>query len=551
MLRAFDPAETDSRLLITSRFTFALNGLQSRLEDVQLRPLSSVGQIKLQRRQQAQAPAELQKGRAELAARAVAVSRGNPGLQDLIVSRLVYGEQVEAERAEAAVASMEDYLCQGDLSADGQVREFLENLALDALLREVAAADLALLRAVTLFSLPVPEPVITVLAGQTGGSADRLRGLGLLVPYPDLHDPGVLALAADPLTTGRIEPLSAQERAVLAVVTVGLLLRAWGGPGPGRSDDLNLQLARIALLAGDPEVTAASAASAVTALRGGPAADAFQLGQDAVALLDRDGRAVPLDLLRRTADAAFTSGDGKVSEDLLSRAMQQAEADGGDPLGQARVIAEQGRRLITRGEPGQAEQLLRRASQLFTATGSEVEAAVAMGMIADVAYRRGDYDEALRIRRDVQLPVYERLGDTRSTAITWGMIADIAYMRGDYDEAAELQRKRLEVNRQLGDLDGIAAAQWGLAQIDLARQDVQAALPRLIESFQIFGRLQRPDGIVAVGATLGQLLAGHYAGPARGVLGDALTAATKLGWTDEIQQINELLATLPRAPEEP
>ena len=42
--------------------------------------------------------------------RAVAVSRGNPGLQDLIGLRLVYGEQVGAERAEAAVAGMEDYL---------------------------------------------------------------------------------------------------------------------------------------------------------------------------------------------------------------------------------------------------------------------------------------------------------------------------------------------------------------------------------------------------------------------------------------------------------
>ena len=40
VLRAFDPAETDSRLLVTSRFTFTLDGLQDRLEAVQLRPLS-------------------------------------------------------------------------------------------------------------------------------------------------------------------------------------------------------------------------------------------------------------------------------------------------------------------------------------------------------------------------------------------------------------------------------------------------------------------------------------------------------------------------------
>ena len=138
------------------------------------------------------------------------------------------------------------------------------------------------------------------------------------------------------------------------------------------------------------------------------------------------------------------------------------------------------------------------------------------------------YDEALRIRREIELPAYERLGDTRSTVITWGKIADIAYQRGDYDEAAELQHKRLEVNKQLGDLDGIAAATWDLAQIDLTREDYESAFPRLAESFQIFSQLQRPDGIAAAGLTLGQLLiAAGQTDPARQVLGDSLAAATK------------------------
>ena len=81
-----------------------------------------------------------------------------------------------------------------------------------------------------------------------------------------------------------------------------------------------------------------------------------------------------------------------------------------------------------------------------------------MGIIADIAYDRGELDEALRIRREIELPAFERLGDTRETAVTWGKIADIAYRRGELGEAAELQHKRLEVNKQLGDLDGIAAA---------------------------------------------------------------------------------------------
>ena len=715
VLRAFDPAGTDSRLLLTSRYIFALDGLQDRLEAVQLRPLSGVAQRKLQRRQQALTPADRLAERAGLAARALAVCRGNPGLQDLIGLRLVYGEQVSKERAEAAVAGMEAYLAQGGLPADTEVREFLENLALDTLLAEAGPSNVELLRAVTLFDLPVPEPVIDALAGQVGGSPERLRGLGLLDPYPDLRDPGQVALAASLLAAGRIPPLTDDERAVLAAVCTGLLLAAWGGLAPqaGRDLALDLQLARLGLLAGDPDVAAACGAGAVAALRAGPAEAAAGLGQEVIGLLDSRGRPVPLGLLRQAASAALTSGDGPAGEALLDRAAEQAEAggeQGASPLDRARVIGERARHLVTRGDLDQAAQLFGDARELFAAAGSEREAAtvmgdiadiaslrgdyeealrirrevelpvyerlghtreaaVAWGNIADIAYMRGDYDEALRIRREVQLPVYERLGDTRAAAVTWGKVADIAYERGDYDEAlrirrevelpaferlgetreaaitwgkladiayrrgdydealrihrgvqlpaferlgdtraaavtwgrianiafergdydealriyrevqlplyeqlgetraaavtwgniahiahqrgdleeaAELQRRRLEVNRQLGDLDGIAAASWDLAQIDLARQDYQAAFPRLAEAYQAFSRLQRPDGVAVVGSTLGQLLtAAGQPGQARQVLTASRNAATKIGMADLAQQISDLLDQLP------
>ncbi len=592
VLRAFDPAETDSRLLVTSRFTFGLDGLEDRLELVQLPPLSDVAQRKLQRRQQALTPTERQDERAELAERALTVSRGNPGLQDLIGLRLVYGEQVPVSRAEAAVAGMETYLHRGALPSDAEVRAFLENLALDNLLAEAGPANRDLLRAVTLFALPVPEPVITVLAEQVGGSPARLRGLGLLDPYQDLYDPTCTALAANPLAAGRLTPLTPDEQTALAEVSVAALLAAWGGPTPrpGRATELDLQLTRLGLLADDPTILATTAVGAVLQLRAGRAEDALRLGQDATALLDRYQHPVPLDVLRHTADAALTSGDGGTGEALLERAMRQVDAGGRqgiDPLDRARVLGERARRLIIRGEPGQAEQLFRRAHQLFATAGSEQEAAAAMGDIADIAVTRGELDEALRILREVELPVYERLGDTRSVAVTWGKIADIAVTRGELDEAlrirrevtlpvyerlgdtreaaitwgkiadiaarrgnwdtaAELQHKRLEANRQLGDLDGIAAATWDLAQIDLQRHDYQSAFNRLDESFQIFRQLQRADGVAVVGLRLAQLLiAAGQIDDARQVLGESLAAATKIGSADLVQRVIELLAELP------
>jgi tetratricopeptide (TPR) repeat protein len=428
------------------------------------------------------------------------------------VLKLVYGQQVPEQRAEAAVAGMEAYLKGGILPGDSEVRAFLENLALDALLAEAGPAGLALLRAATLFTLPVPAPVIDELAAATGGSAERLRGLGLLDPYPDLRDPGQAALAASPLAAGRLTPLTADEQAALAAVAAGPLLAAWAGPAPApaRSPGLDLELARLALLAGDPDVTAASAAGAVLALRDGPAAHAAGFARQAIALLDAHGRAAPLGLLRQAADAEFTSGDGPAGEALLARAAAQAETPGGEagPLSRASVMFEQAQRLIIRGEPDQALNLLHGARQLFTDAGAEREATVVTGSIADIAYQRGDYDEAVA-----------------------------------------LQEKRLEVNKQLGDLDGIAAASWDLAQIDLARQDYQAAAPRLIESFQIFTQLRRPDGIAIVGSTLGQLLlAADNPEAGRQVLRVAMAAAEKIGQTDLARQISQQIP--PQPPDE-
>jgi hypothetical protein len=51
------------------------------------------------------------------------------------------------------------------------------------------------------------------------------------------------------------------------------------------------------------------------------------------------------------------------------------QARNAGPLNRARVLAEQAGHLITRGEPGQARRLLDQALQLFTAAGSEPEAA--------------------------------------------------------------------------------------------------------------------------------------------------------------------------------
>ena len=90
--------------------------------------------------------------------------------------------------------------------------------------------------------------------------------------------------------------------------------------------------------------------------------------------------------------------------------------------------------------------------------------------------------------------------------MTLGDIARLRAQKGEVEEALRLQQERLAVYQSLGDLDGQAAALWGIAQIEFSRDDVEKAAPRIIEAYQIVERLGRLDGICVIGVTLGQLL---------------------------------------------
>ena len=78
--------------------------------------------------------------------------------------------------------------------------------------------------------------------------------------------------------------------------------------------------------------------------------------------------------------------------------------------------------------------------------GAEREAALALGQIADILGVRGDLDEALRIRREDELPVYERLGARRDLIVGRTNLSLLYFKRqapGDRERAAELLRPAL------------------------------------------------------------------------------------------------------------
>jgi membrane protein required for beta-lactamase induction len=75
-----------------------------------------------------------------------------------------------------------------------------------------------------------------------------------------------------------------------------------------------------------------------------------------------------------------------------------------------------------------------------------------------VLAKRGELDESLRIRREEELPVYERLGDLRARAIALGKIADVLATRGEVDQALTMWRESLAIFERLGEQDLTAIA---------------------------------------------------------------------------------------------
>jgi len=162
----------------------------------------------------------------------------------------------------------------------------------------------------------------------------------------------------------------------------------------------------------------------------------------------------------------------------------------------------------------------------------------------------------VEIRREEELPVYERLGDVRSRAVTMGQIADILQARGQLDEALDMHSERLAVAEAMGDIDSVAHIRFRCALIRLDRGGLEKGegeiiVHELAESFSIVQRTGRVDAIANVGRRFGQVLASLGRRKESTTVFDAAARAFEtLHRTEDARQVRSFQDLLRAVPEQ-
>ena len=509
VLRAFALAgETESRLLLTSRFVFQLlDGGVDRaagLSVLELGEFNERASEKLALRQWAaarQAVPDLADERLSLLTRAMHVARRHPGLQDLLGREVALRPDLEEGDAQALLDAVEAWLVSptGALPGDARVYGFFDALRLSEPLALAGDGGLALLRAATVFGLPVPRVALAALPGASEAMLTRLCDLGLLVPGEDAVTGQLDALVPSRLASAGLAPLSREEEQRYAYAALPALFRVWGEPeGIERPADPDIALSRLALVAGDGAAAEAALSSGPRAVRGltarGEPGVAGERGLALIGLLDGLGQTPGLRLLTSTAQALRKAGEGAAAGAIFERALGLIGRgdDVPDHAVESRLLLAQGHYLLKSGALDAAWDVFERISAREKQQGREREHALARRGIADILFDRGDLDEALRIRREEELPVFTRLGEVSQVAITQGKIADILFDRGDWDEAMRIRREEeLPVFTRLGEVREVAIIQAKIADILYQRGDLDEAMRiRREEQLPVFTRLR-------------------------------------------------------------
>jgi class 3 adenylate cyclase/tetratricopeptide (TPR) repeat protein len=231
------------------------------------------------------------------------------------------------------------------------------------------------------------------------------------------------------------------------------------------------------------EARACTALAEVALYRDGNVAAGRALAEQALSLLDPDddeGRYDALDILSM---AGWWTGDLTAVERYSNEMLELAERAGRKDLASQALST-----LVSvhdaRIEPGKAEPLLARASELAEESGSIVARAWACRVQGDLALRRHDFDTAEEAYESAR-ELFAEAGSAAALASTLQHLATVVLKRGDAAHAEKLLRESTRTLRQLERRGALVESLRALAELLLSEGKLEEAERFALEARQI------------------------------------------------------------------
>ncbi len=243
---------------------------------------------------------------------------------------------------------------------------------------------------------------------------------------------------------------------------------------------------------------------------------------------------------------------GRISdaEKILERGAAHAQTQG-DDVRRERILFQQARISVLRGDLDRALAQYKQAAQLAKAEKNEGEYSVVLHEIAGVLKTRGDLDGALQLYQQ-SLAIKEQLGDLQGKAATLHNMAVIATTRGDLDGALQLYQQSLAIQEQLGNRQGKAATLSQMANVYWERREFDQAQKLVEQAIAIGKQLGDVERVAFDTTKLGQLAQAR--GDRETALAryrEGLALFERLGMPRETAQVREMIAELEKPDRSP
>ncbi|MFN7960869.1 MAG: tetratricopeptide repeat protein [Thermoanaerobaculia bacterium] len=213
--------------------------------------------------------------------------------------------------------------------------------------------------------------------------------------------------------------------------------------------------------------------------------------------------------LKLAADVAMAVGNNWINRSrfreaarLCARTLELGE--------EPRVVHALARASYFLGDSAAAAQLYERAAELgggSSAIGSEAgrrEQATLLHNSAVLHAQQGRNEEAFELYRQ-SLEINEQIGDVQGQAATLHALAGLHAQQGRVEEAFELYRQSLEIKERIGDVQGQAATLHQMAGLHAQQGRVEEAFELYRQSLEITGQTGDVQGQAATLHQMGRL----------------------------------------------